>query len=107
MTSFKANMTKAESELAKLEAMLAEAKFVTGEASVIIANDPESEELLAPYRRNLDQTKTFEICEPQFPGSAWYAEYAKAAQSGDNEYARELLLRGRPAMRPAAGPRTE
>jgi hypothetical protein len=55
--------------LEDLKAAMAQAKVETGETSVIFVNDPESEELLRPHRKNLDQSQTFVIGVFPQPGT--------------------------------------
>ena len=67
--TFKANMAKAEKDLAALKAAMAKARFAADQSAVIIVNEPLDEEMLAPYRlEGLDPTQTIEIGSPQPPG---------------------------------------
>jgi hypothetical protein len=76
--TFKAHITQAAAELAALKEAMARAKLVSGEVDIVCINDPESEELLRPFRiEGLDQTKTVEVGPAEFPGPEWYAEYQR------------------------------
>jgi hypothetical protein len=87
----KSSVTNMLAELAELRGAIANAKIASGETQLVIANDPESEELLREYRiESLDQKRTLEIGPAELdPG--WYESYAAATKAGDVERSRELL----------------
>jgi hypothetical protein len=100
----KGSVDKMHIELAELRAAIEQAKYTTGESSLIFQNDPESEMLLSPHRLGLnDVSKTIELGPTQFPGIEWYRAYQDAAKACDHEYARELLRDGARALRDQAG----
>jgi hypothetical protein len=60
------------SELAELRQAMAEAKVITGETPILYVNDPESKELLAPYRLSPEEIaalpgQCIEIGDPTQP----------------------------------------
>jgi hypothetical protein len=89
--TFKTHLGQAAIELAALKQAMLQAKLARGDLRVTIVNDPEDPEMLAPYRRRLDQTKTFSIGPAEFPGHDWYCRYQEAAKRGDEEETRGLL----------------
>jgi hypothetical protein len=94
----KSSADKAHAELAELKAAMEQAKFATGNASIVIVNDPEQG--LDDYRLGLNDTsQTISIGPSEYPGRAWYEAYQEAARAGDRERSRELLQYGARGIR--------
>jgi hypothetical protein len=96
----KSSRDRAHAELEEFKKAMQEARFATGEASILVANDPEDPGMLEGYRLGLnDASKVVEIGPSQYPGDHWYRQYAAAAKAGDHERASELLRHGATAVR--------